>query len=408
MQEKRNKYDYLLSLMIILLSAGNIGGWAEPARVLIWLLIPFYVRDHLFLQSARQAVTKENVSFKYELLLFITWGFYSLLSLYWAMDFNDSAKSLMYITTNFIGFGEILWLASKADMPQHSILKGWLIMILITMPIALYEFIYDTHLAMSVQEEGASMRFGSEIVERRFASVTYGNLNTYNIILCMAFSMMLILAFNEQKKKRKMAYLMLFAISGFIINNNSRGAILCIAGGIALLWLLKFKYYKLSIEIFILPLLVFAGIVWCYQKGLFALIALRFADQGLEDVGRLDMIIYGIEDLMNSYGFGIGIGNFAPFMMKYHPCDLAAPHNLWLEIIEQFGIYIFLGFLGMFIRIHKRAKHGSRQNYIATILGITLLIPISIIDSVYLLSPYIWFYIASLYVLSLPQYNYHD
>ena len=78
---------------------------------------------------------------------------------------------------NFHMFFVLVWLADRAHYPQKAVLNGWLLLFVLTIPVALYELWFDVHLPMAVQESDMMMNFGYEVLERRFASVTYGNLN---------------------------------------------------------------------------------------------------------------------------------------------------------------------------------------------------------------------------------------
>ena len=93
------------------------------------------------------------------------WACYAAVSLYWAIDLPESAKAFVHLLINFIGFGELIWLASKAQRPQHSVLVGWALMFMTTVPIALHELMTDNHLPMSLQESDYYMKLGGRAGE---------------------------------------------------------------------------------------------------------------------------------------------------------------------------------------------------------------------------------------------------
>jgi hypothetical protein len=152
--------------------------------------------------------------------------------------------------------------------------------------------------------------------------------------------------------------------------------------------------------------IVAAGGLLIYRYAdLFSFVIMRFQSQGLEDVGRLGVLTHGIEELVRTYGLGIGIGNFIPTMLDKYHLEIAAPHNLWLEVGTQFGVIILLAFIGFFIRVYKHSKNGTIFNRSAAILYIFPFLPVSIIDSSYLFKVTTWIFIGTLYILSQQEYN---
>lgn len=402
---EKNRYDILLVLVCWLMAAGNIGDFFQPVRVLIILLIPLFVLDSTQQRFTVASTLHTAPSYRYELRFFILWWIYAALSLYWAIEFENSVKSLLHLTINFFGFGEILWLASKARSPQKALLTGWGLMFLTTLPIAMREFLYDQHLSMSIQEQDMTMKISSRIVEeRRFASVTFGNLNSYNVVLCMTFCLMLIRTFMQERIDRLFGYGTAIGLGIIIAMNSSRAALICILFSILLYVLILLK--RRSHAVLLLSIIGIGIGIFVYRfADLFSMILLRFQTQGFEDIGRAGVIAHGIEELGNSYGLGIGIGNFIPTMLSKYHLDIAAPHNLLLEVGVQFGIIILALFIGMFIRIYKQSKTGNTFNHSAALLGIIPFIPLSIIDSGYIMKVTTWIYIATLYVLTCNQYN---
>lgn len=402
---ERNRYDIMLILMCWLMAAGLFGGFLQPVRVLIFLLTPFFVNDAIRSELHIVPPLREVPSYRYEQICFVLWGCYAAISLYWAIDMLESTKAFLHLIINFIGFGEFLWLASKAQKPQQSVIIGWALMFLTTVPIALHELITDEHLPMSLQESDYSIKFGGSIAEvRRFASVTFGNLNTYNVVLCMTFCTMMVCTLRDTFKERFFGYLMMISIAVLIVVNSSRAAFICLAFGI-LIYILVLMRKRHHVILLLGGIVTAAGILIYRYADLFSFVIMRFQTQGLEDVGRLGVLTHGIEELIRTYGLGIGIGNFIPTMLNEYHLDIAAPHNLLLEVGVQFGVIILLLFIGMFVRVYKRSKKGTIFNRSSAILTILPFIPISIIDSGYILKVPTWIFFATIYVLAYSNYN---
>ena len=127
-----NKYDYLIIFILLLQALGGIGAALQPIRVVIIFCIPFTFMFFL----------KHTIQRKYyfpQILFFSLWWLYAFITLLWSIDTTESVKNVIYLFINFNGFFVLIWLSSRANNPQNSIVKGWLGAFILTLPIALYE-----------------------------------------------------------------------------------------------------------------------------------------------------------------------------------------------------------------------------------------------------------------------------
>ena len=388
-----------------LLAAGGTGGFFQPIRILFLLLLPFCFKDLFGISHKQPDVSAPK--YKYEKTFLVIWWLTALAGLILAINLSVSVKAFIHLTIYFIGFCEVIWLASKACNPQKAILTGWMLMLLITAPVAIWEFMTDHHLPQSFQQSGEVLVLGEVREARKFASVTFGNLNSYNTVLCLILCMMLIRTTDTGcTKTRFLSYICVLITSLFIIMNSSRGAFLCMAAVMALYFLILMFTGRLGklVPIAVAALAAVFILSGKLSDTLYIIIG-RFNTQGVGDGNRMILIKNGIEEIVSSFGLGIGIGNF-PFIMenKYH-LGITAPHNMMIEIGAQFGVVILAGFLGMLASIAKKAWRGNAQNKTAALLGLVTLIPVSIIDSTHILKASIWMYLVSLYILCNPYYN---
>lgn len=401
MDKRFNRYDVLLLVLLGSLAAGDLGGALQPVRILIFCLAPFWLRDWF---GSHQAFKKQYL---YERITFGVWFVYALLSLVVAYSVPDSLKQIVYFGVHFIGVMEMLWLSSKAQNPQRAILLGWLLVFVLTLPIAIWEITTDQHLAYSFNQSASLELGGKTRVTRHFASVYFGNLNTYNVMLCYALIATVGCLLSEKKGLVITGGIGFVGVAVMILLNSSRMATITLA---LVLFLLLFSYRKRP-KIFLPLLVLLAGslvFLLIQYKDLFFLIFSRFAQQGFEDSNRLRLITCGLQELMDSYGLGVGVGNFIPIMENKYRLAISAPHNLWLEIITQYGVLVFALFVGLMVRILRKSKGGTHFNRWMAWIGVVALLPISVINSGYLLYASFWLYIASLYVLADPTFNYQE
>lgn len=393
-----NRYDNLIIIYITLQIFGVIGDAIQPIRIFIILFIPFVL---LFFTNNKEI----SSHYKYERFFFVFWIFYGLISLLWAIIPNQSVKEVLYLILNFFGFFLLIAFANKALNPQKSILKGWFYLFLLTLPIAIYELIFDYHLPISFQEEGMIMNFGNTIVDRKFASVTYGNLNGYNTILMYMFPFIGGLLFQLKKKSHViLMWIVVFCFSYIVVSNGSRGAVICLIIGFSIFSVFYFKGKK-SI-FFIILLFAILLIVLKNPDSIFGLILGRFNEQGISDEGRLSLLTSSYDAFIESGMLGIGAGNFMPTMDSVYQLELTASHNLFLEIGIQYGFLVLLLFVGLFVKlIHKQKLNENKWAKLIVVTAIMMFPITSTIDSSYILSVNVWLFLASLFVTSDNYYN---
>lgn len=106
---------------------------------------------------------------------------------------------------------------------------------------------------------------------------------------------------------------------------------------------------------------------------------------------------------LKTYFLGLGPEGFTSYMQNSNMDGLLNPHNLWLEILTQYGLLIFLVYVGLLTRNFYNLLRIYRSN-----LDEVLLIPItmyiiyaivSISSSNFLESIYQWLPLAFGYAL---------
>jgi len=391
---KREIDKWYLYALVISLACGGIGAAAQPVRVLIVALAPMCLWDAIQNLGFRRR-------FRFEIVTLALWLMVAGFSMTKAVDSSESTKALIYLMINMIGYIEVLWLCTRIENPKKNLIRAWLLMLLVTVPIALAEFMLDVHLSSSVLDAGAQQKVADEYVERRFAAVTFGNLNSYNTILCFVLPFTILQSLQStERRDRILGFVVLFLQIVMIFANSSRGALICL---VFELFLFVAYYLKEGKGLFWL-LAGGAVVVLVFVKYMlenFTLIIGRFMDQGLEDDGRIENIVKGLQALIDSNGMGIGVGNYTPIMSDYYNVRIPAPHNLYLEVLVTFGVIILLLFLVMHIRIWTKARH---HRYEAILFLATILLT-CFIDSTYLLKAPTWVLLASAIVCSADDFS---
>lgn len=392
-----NLYDYLLIFYISLMVFGMYGGALQPIRVFIILFAPFTVLFYLKNRTIR-------IKYLYEIGTFLFWIYYACITLIWVIDISSAIKEIFYLLVNFTGILLLFQLATKSNNPIRSVIKGWISFILLTLPVAFTELVFDMHLPVAILD--ADSAIGGVGIAWKYASVTFGNYNSYNQVIVYSLPFIISSLFLYTKKNKSLfIWIIIIFCALIILTNGSRGSFLCLTITIIvfLFYSQKQKVNNLGLSFFITSVLL--SIAYWGQK-IFFLILLRSQELGLtKDTSRIDILSAGLQKLKEYYFMGVGAGNFQINLKYINKLITAAPHNLLFEILVTYGPIITIMFLILFIRIIIRTHKNS--NYIAKYIVTAILIcaPFAfVIDSSYIEGVPVWLLIASLVVVSDKQH----
>lgn len=388
----RNKYDYLIIGLIASGASGILYSPITIQRLFIVLLLP-YTLTHL------KAVVR--VTPLYIKLFFATWFLFSLFSMIWTPDRINGCKYMVYNFCSFIGFVSLVQLSLKANSPIQSIIWGWSILFLITLPIAINELLYGAHLDISVQDETARIiNSQGERVFRTFASVTFGNLNTYTVVVVYCLSFLFIGLVVENK------YILLFGVLLIasiyvLLMNSSRGGLLClILSFIIFIFLLRKQRRSIRKWLF---LFVLIAVIFVLKNAdlLLDQISGRLLEANLaNDSDRFELYKVVLIIFLDSLWLGAGVGGLQIMMDIVNNGGISAPHNMLLEMLGEYGIIPFITYIYMIYNILKdliKSDHVTIRFLGWNITAIFL--PLFIINSVYTADSLFWIFFASLFVI---------
>lgn len=394
-----NKYDIIIIIIIGLASLGIVGGGIrEPLRMIAVLSFPFVLNFFLKTKNIAKAII-------YCFLFFSMWWCFSLVSLLWTSDFSQGTSDFIAYNIFFLLFWLIVISSLNAKDPLNALIKGWSLFFLLTIPVAIWEILFDLHLPMSKFDEN-SISIDGVSFERHFASVTFFNQNTYTLVLIYAFPF--ILARLLQCKKillHLFQWLLVACFFYIIIINSSRAGLLCtiISFIIFLRYYGKsnFKYKKFTLFcffIFIVTVLVY------YSKEILLQISLRFAATGGEifNDSTRTFIIYNCFKLIfdTPLWLGSGVGSMIASLSTIDRL-VPYPHNLFLEIWIQNGWVVLLFFILMlmkfFLSIFKMSSSIARFIMISTLITFPVS---SVLNSTYLNWTFFWIWFASIFILA--------
>lgn len=392
-----NQYDIFIICSITLLIIGSVQysfiGYQFILAIMSFPLLVLEMHD---------IAQKKRIS--HITLFMLIWIIYAYISIIWAQQGQYIIRNLWQLTLCIIIFIGVYRAAQNANAPIDSILVGWTTLVLITLCIAFWEILTDSHIPhygdFNALEQGGI----GTLSHRIYAAVTYGNLNSYNTLLCMAFPFLCFGVFKLQKKVP-----VVLAIVGSIIVlivNSSRGALLALAINIIVFlyyyWKQPFQHKRL-ITFF---LVIIGTLITIKYGSLIAFQAVnRFESYGIhhileeEEGGRWDLWRTGIESCIKSFGIGTGVGS-TQTIYEQAGFTILFSHNFVIEFIIQYGIWLFIP-LGLQL-VNGWYSLIRSNNNITKMLGWMLLlsfIPTVIIDDSYIAHSFFWLWLCSQFVV---------
>ena len=381
----------IVYLLILSLACGGYGGSLTIPRVLAVFFSP------LLLERIPQNWTFVGKYVIYFSLFYI----FCLFSMLWTPDPSQGAKELVYYFVHFILFLEILVFSKYANDTLKIISLGWLSGILITLPIAIWELSSGQHLTVMSQYEDAVIVINGITVERPYAAATFGGFNGYITYLCWSIPFSAYLLLHPAIGKAKIIFvgIILLITSVVMITNASRGGLLSIIIMFGIFLLMR---YKGRSRIAMIGVVVFA-IIFLLNSDFDFLLGIKSRGAGggmFSDDDRLVLWKKALEIFESSIGIGVGIGGIKPAMSALN-APVSVPHNLFLEILAQYGFIVFFVFVGFLLSALRRVFYMKNQDIRIVVCMFIFALPmVSIIDSGYLLSPEVYAAFSSLAVFT--------
>lgn len=394
---KWNRYDLFLIFLVASLAGGLIGGALSIPRILAIILSPFFIR--LFIEKKCERVYFFG-SF------FVIWLLYALLSFLWTSNLDEAGKEMLYYPIHFLYFLEILLFSYYALNPLKSIALGWFIGFLCTAFIALWELSTDHHLKFTKQQSDLKMNLGrGMIVVHKFCSVTFGNYNSYVRYLTFAYPFLIYMYICAKNYFNKLFILVCLVLPFIFIGMNaSRGGIL----SILILLILSLSFQSKASKKVVVSFAIIAtvlSLILLYTD-FFTILSYRM-ETTVSDRSRFSIWNSALELWNSTFFIGSGIGSMATSMELFSR-SIFATHNLFLEILVQYGFFIFIPVIAYLFFILKKTLQITNIARKSIILPSLIVLPIcTIIDSLYLLSPVTFAFFASIEVFVYDEYSQH-
>jgi len=332
-----------------------------PLRILLpllWLLLVLGILIN------KGKLNISHIKVKHYLWFLAFWLVYAVLSLAWAADKVEAIREIIFLLMGVsVIFFVVFYFSNLKDLKR--LYNLWLVILLFLIGIGLWEHTTGSHLSVSGLVS-APQRF------RFNPTGVFHNQNDYATYLALSVPFVLaFIRYNGGLIKRLLGLAILVLSLYLVVVTYSRANYLAIIMGAAFWFLfllrIKNKLKVLALSGLVVLLLFVAFPSWTQdifgtvnvQLGSLAAVMTANSEVGSVAV-RLNLIRDSLVFLVNSCGFGVGAGNVEYHMANFQVYDthgITNVHNWWAEILVQYGVFVFAGYvlfyLGLLRRLYK-------------------------------------------------------
>jgi teichuronic acid biosynthesis protein TuaE len=328
-----------------------------PLRIFLilqWLLFAGYI---YFTREGHLQLSYKKV--KVYLQYFAIWLGYAFISILWAADQIAAVKNVIFLFSGVSILFFLVYFFRNLNTLKWLYLL-WLLIFVVLIPIGLWEVVTGNHLVVSglSEEERSWVMFAPTTV--------FTNQNDYAAFIALTIPMILVwIRYYSKLYIRILGVLVLIGSLSLLIMTTSRSCYLAVFAGLAFwfIFLLQVKKKLITLvtvtTICILLLLAFPD--WIQDT--FSLVQAEISSldsvvSATDDYGsnvvRKNLIKNALHFTAQSAGFGVGAGNAEYYMERYgiYPTGhITNVHNWWAEILANYGIFIFAGYVVLYISI---------------------------------------------------------
>ena len=357
-----------------------------PYRVLLPLMWLFFLGE-VALRSGKITITyvKGVRAYLRFLLIWLTYAFFTIV---WALDKIAAIREIIFL---FMGvsiiFFVVYFLSDEAGL--WNLYKLWILLLIILLPVALWEISTGNHLRASGLYE-YQPRKALDIYAKFMPSTVFRNPNDFATFLTLSIPFVFTWMRYAKKTIMRIAALgVLFITLYVLLMTYSRTNYIAI--------ILEFAFFFLIIlrikdKARFAVSLGFLGLFFVAVKpGIIERVLGLFVGQMTSLTSpyslysgsvfvRVNLIRNSLVFLLKTCGFGVGAGN-AEYWMEhfsvYNTQGILNVHNWWIEIMVNFGLWIFVGYILFYMGLVRniyRAYRLSCNNLHDRIICETLLL----------------------------------
>lgn len=346
-------------------------------------------------------------SFEKQFVFFLVlWVAYAFFLLWYRALYKDAGalKELMQLILDFFVAISIIFI-SKKDETYHIIFKICRISVLFLIVISIIEIFTGIHLSTSAYYNPLLLHIGDSSNPQKATGIFF---NENDLSVCLTLFTPLFFPLKNKGYKINVFYIIILSVIEFILLKND--SMICffslLVGFVlyAIFYGIKYKWIFVSLTYFYLleKLIFFLSISRSTKGGLSASVEEQFSiinnQTGSAYIRLNTYIIEFIGSIKISKAIGLGPYGINYFLEQFDPrYVLKNPHSVWLEVLGNYGIFIFLIFTSIcIISFVTIVLSGEKRNHSrAIIISMdVMLILLGFVSSNYIGIAYWWIVIA--------------
>lgn len=320
-------------------------------RMGLFVMIFYLLLNNLFLDKSFTIKIKDRQSLI--IRSYFLWMLYAIYSLAWVLDLKAGIKTLFFLITGFL----CIWIFStivREEKDFKNIFNIMLLMVFLHNALGWFELQTGIYLFADLSKVDRYNKFSYDKAARLPVTL-FANPNDFATLMTFGVFVSFIVFLNTKK-----VWLKIFSIlTGFssvilILRSGSRGNMVGLLLGltaIMILFLFKNvnKYVLISIGVFaVMVILLYPPFNQKLISVIQNRILSRFGSQSMSirsDAIRFNLIKNGLFFLVQTIGFGTGVGNIEYWMAErslFNVAKISNMHNWWMEILVAYGIIVFV------------------------------------------------------------------
>lgn len=323
-------------------------------RILLIIALPI-----ILLKLRKELFSISKKVLPYFIFMFI-WVVYALISYLWIYDSFEWFQTIYFLWLGVLS----IYLFSKMMTKDFFVkcLVSFSSATIIHIVIGFLE--YNTGKYLFILDD-----YYLQYLHNKWPVSTFTNTNNYAFFLSLSVCIFIFLIKYSKDKTVKITYLICtIAALLLICATESRGVVLAILVGVSTLLLNKHIFHKYKKQFNIIVYICCSAFLILLIS--FVLISKAnlelFQNPNNSNTIRLNLTINSFQFLINSNYLGVGAGNFEYWMSNYAllPTNgIMNAHNWFLEILSEYGIFIFIGYIGFIIKLYIESQRDSSDEF---------------------------------------------
>jgi len=351
----------LLGMSVFSVKVGNYHLF--PYRILIPLI---WLISIIRLIRNRGQLEIQPIKIKVFGLFLLVWFLYAVISFNWAIDKTGAIRHIFFLALSFsLILFSVLFFDTIDDLYIVSII--WLGFLSLMLILGFFESTYGYHLPVSRYYQSQRLKL--------FPTGVFYNENDFATYLSL--SAPFLLSYFLFAKKFLYRFLLLgsfLALLYVMVSTDSRANFIAIILEIGFFVVIFFSFQSNRKEILflitssILVLLFFPERVLNRAERLlrnFQTLVVQLSTQ-TESIGhRINLAKNGLLFLLSTWGFGVGAGNVEYWMQTRAYYEIGYRiniHNWFLEVLVNYGIFIFAGYMIFYFSLIYKIFQVLKRN----------------------------------------------